>query len=528
MPATSPHVRILEPDSPPRAIHYGEDFLYEPFPAGTRAIYPKPPMKPIPDVEAAIRDAINQPEGDEAPLYARLEPGMKVTIAVDDISVPLPPMKTPDVRQQMLEVVLELLGKHGVEDVDIPIALALHRRMNEDEIERMVGSEIFGEYYPDRLYNMDAEDDANMAELGETEHGEEVEVVKRVAESDLLIYLNINFVPMNGGYKSIGTGLSGYRSIRHHHNPETILDSDSYMDPPNSALYEKNKRIGKKLKEHVDVFHVETVLNNKMFDDRMDFLHQPEDEWSNADRMKFKTAKWSLEQMPRTAKRKVLHSIPADYGVIGVAAGDTEPAHEATLEKSWQQYAVEVEGQSDIVAYGIPFISPYNVNSIMNPLLVRVMALGYFFNMYRGRPLIREGGTLIVAHPCYDEFDTDHHPSYVEFFNRCLRETRDSQELAETFEEEFANHPNYVQQYREENAYHGVHPFYMWYWCENGADHIGRVIVVGAENDHVPERFGWETAPTMQKALKMARREHGSDADISLVQHPPAVVTDVK
>ena len=34
-----------------------------------------------------------------------------------------------------------------------------------------------------------------------------------------------------------------------------------------------------------------------------------------------------------------------------------------------------VEGQADILIFGIPYISPYNVNSILNPLLVQVMAL---------------------------------------------------------------------------------------------------------------------------------------------------------
>lgn len=524
---TSPHVRILEEDSPPRMLHYGEDFIRESFPAGTRAIYPKPPMDPVPNRGAAIRYALNNPEGESPPLYARLEPGMKVTIAVDDISVPLPPMKRPDVRQTILEILIDMLEKHGVEDYEIPIALALHRRMTEDEIERMVGPDIFESCYPDQLYNMDAEDDDNMVILGETDHGEEVQIIRRAAESDLLIYVNVNFVPMNGGYKSIGTGLSGYQGIRHHHNPETILESNSYMDPDASELYDSNRRMGELLKEHVDVFHVETALNNKMYDDPLMFLTRPEEDWSTADKLKFKSMQWSLERTPRPAKRKLFHSIPADYGVIGVHAGDTEPAHDKTLEKSWQQLCVEVEGQSEVVVYGIPFESPYNVNSIMNPLLVRVMALGYFFNSYRNKPLIEEDGTLIVAHPCYDEFDSEYHPSYIEFFNRCLTETRDSAELAERFEEEFANNPNYVEMYRREHAYHGVHPFYMWYWAENGEAHVGRVIVVGPENDHVPERLGWESADTMQEALAMARDTHGPDPDISLLHHPPHIMTDV-
>jgi hypothetical protein len=35
---------------------------------------------------------------------------------------------------------------------------------------------------------------------------------------------------------------------------------------------------------------------------------------------------------------------------------------------------VPVEGQADILVCGIPYISPYNVNAYLNPLLVQVMA----------------------------------------------------------------------------------------------------------------------------------------------------------
>ncbi|MFW6053301.1 MAG: transcriptional regulator, partial [Persicimonas sp.] len=274
--------------------------------------------------------------------------------------------------------------------------------------------------------------------------------------------------------------------------------------------------------------HIETALNNKMYDDNLQFLARKEEDWTAGDHMKFRSFQWALDKAPRKAKRSIMHKVPADYGLIGVFAGETEAVHEKTLEKCWQQHLVEVEGQSDVVIYGIPFESPYNVNSIMNPLLVRVMALGYFFNMYRGKPLVKEGGTLIITHPCYDEFDPDHHPSYIEFFNRCLAETRNSHKLSYKFEEEFAHNPSYIEMFRRGNAYHGVHPFYMWYWCENGANHVGRVIVVGAENEHVPERLGWERADTMDEAIEMSKETHGQSPSISVLNHPPYVITDVK
>ena len=114
------------------------------------------------------------------------------------------------------------------------------------------------------------------------------------------------------------------------------------------------------------------------------------------------------------------------------------------------------------------------MNSILNPLLVQVMALGYFFNLYRGKPLLAKGGTIILTHPCSDEFDPEHHPSYIEFFNRLLPETRDAIKLEHKYEGEFAENPSYIQMYRPGNAYHGAHPFFMWYWGENGRQHWAR------------------------------------------------------
>jgi hypothetical protein len=69
--------------------------------------------------------------------------GPKVTIAIDDISLPLPMMKTPDVRQSILEVVLDVLAGAGVQDVHVIIANSFHRRLTPGEMRRCVGRKIF-------------------------------------------------------------------------------------------------------------------------------------------------------------------------------------------------------------------------------------------------------------------------------------------------------------------------------------------------------------------------------------------------
>lgn len=520
-------VVITEKGSPPRVLFSGEDFLLEDLPVGTRVLFPRPPMEGVPNRKAAIRWAINHPESMD-PLHALLAPGMKVTIAIDDISLPLPPMVTPDARQSVLEVVLELLADSGVDDVHLIIANALHRRMTEAEMRRMVGSKIHDAFYPDRYYNHDAEDPDGMVILGTTDHGEEVQLNRRAAESDLLIYVNLNFVPMNGGPKSVATGLTGYKGVQAHHNPKTIRESESYMEPKTSRLYDSNTRINAVIQKHLKVFHIETAINNRMFAGPTAFLGKREEDYTEADRLKFQAMRFALSKMPRQVKNKVLMQVPAPYEVTGVHAGATEPAHQKILELCWKQYSVPVQGQSDIVVFPIPYISPYNINALLNPLLLQVMGLGYFFNLNRGIPLVKKGGVLILCHPAFDAFDPDQHPSYIEFFNRLLPETRDAVKLSHKYEKEFAENPSYVHLYRKGNAYHGVHPFYMWYWGENGRQHVGKVIVAGAENNHVPALMGWERTDTLTEAIEQARGFMGRSASVTVVKTAPVVQADVR
>jgi lactate racemase len=518
-------VVYIDGDSAPRILFSGEDLLLEDLPIGTRVIYPKPPIEGLANPGAAIRYALNHPlEAD--PLYAQLAPGMRVTIAVDDISVPLPPMATPDIRQTMLEILLEMLDANGVDDVHIIVATCLHRKMTEAEMRRMVGSKIHDAFYPDRYYCNDVEDPDGFVHLGTTEHKEVVNIHRRAVESDLVIYVNINFVPMDGGHKSVTIGLGDYEVTRPHHEPSTMRSS-GYMDPKHSMLNTKIERQGAIVQQHMNVFHIETVLNNRMFSGPTAFLSKNEDEFTEIDRLKFEAMRWSLGKLPAGAKRKLFQAIPSQYQLIAVHAGKTEPVHAKTLARCFEQYAVHVRGQADILICGVPFISPYNVNSILNPILVQTMGLGYFHNMFRGKPVLKKGGVMILTHPVYDEFDHVQHPSYIEFFNRILTETTDAYTIEQKYQDELAYNPSYIEMYRRGNAYHGAHPCFMWYWGQRGREKTSRVIVVGADNATVPAIMGWETAGSIAEAIAMARSTMGRSAQITMLHHPPYMISDV-
>ena len=241
---------VLEVDrsTPPIMFWRGENISLERLPADRcRVIYPPEPLKPLDDIDGAIRHALLNPI-DHDPLPELLFPGMKLTIAFDDISLPLPKMRRPDTRQRVIEAVLDLAADAGVDDVQLICALALHRRMTEAELRHAVGDRVYDAFAPrGMLTQHDAEDPDNLVFLGTTPEGEEVEINKRAAESDLLVYVNINLVAMDGGWKSTATGLASYRSLRHHHNPETMQNSRSFMDQHKSELHKSNWRMGKVL-----------------------------------------------------------------------------------------------------------------------------------------------------------------------------------------------------------------------------------------------------------------------------------------
>ena len=522
---------VLEVDerTPHLLVNQGEGFRMQKFPLGTRVVYPPDSLPGIKNVPGAIHRALQHPAGMD-PLSELLRPGMKLTIAVDDISLTLPPMQITDLRQRVVEQVLETAASKGVDDVKIIVATALHRRMTAAEIRRMLGERVFRSFWPKDLYNFDAEDHDELTYIGKTDMGEDVEISRRAAESDLIVYVNINLVAMDGGHKSVAVGLASYRSLRHHHNVDTMLHSLSYMDPRegHSAINDSSVRMGRLIASSgVKVFQIETTVNADTFPSNMGFLNKREWEWSAYDQALMMTAKKATEIAPPRLRREYFRRVEAPYKLTGVNAGEVEAVHERTLENLHRQQLVEVKGQSDIVIFGLPYIGPYNVNSIMNPILVHCLGLGYLFNMYRNKPLVKQGGVAIMYHPVPWEFHQIHHPSYIDFFEEVLRETTDSKTIESKFEERYATDPWYVHLYRTSHAYHGVHPFYMWYWGAHGRDHVKDVIFVGGEPKSVA-RLGYRAAGSLRDALEMASDTVGASPSITYFHAPPIMIADVK
>jgi hypothetical protein len=322
----------------------------------------------------------------------------------------------------------------------------------------------------------------------------------------------------------VPVGLATYRSVRHHHNASMMLHDSSYMDPPHSAFHRSCERMGEVVAKKVKVFTIETTLNGDTFHSLLGFLQHREHAWNLRDRLMYHGSRLGMAALPGPLRRKAYSSLPAPYGLTGVHAGATDAVHQRTLSNIDRQHEVEVPQQFDIVLIGLPSIGPYNVNSILNPILVQCLSTGYFFNFYRNRPLVRRGGVMIIDHPIENKFNTLHHPSYYDFFNDLLPQTRDPVELERRFEKSYAENERYIDLYRRSYAYHGVHPFYMWYWGAHGMAHLGKVIAVAPRSVETARRIGFEVAPSMDVAIGMARDFVGGDATTAYYHCPPVIM----
>jgi len=456
-------------------IRYWDGFLPVELPERTKVVDVSfmPRLPSIRQVENAVKEALSSPTGMEA-IPELVKSNKKVTIAFDDPCIPCG--DTPSFRETMLLLVLEELKKAGIpkKDVKLVCANGLHRKWTRRELSLTIGRSIVDEF-SFRLLCHDAEDKENLVHLGETKSGYEVEVNRLVVDSDLFIYVNFASNLFNGGWKSINVGLSTYRSIRHNHGPGQLMGVplehriDSTMDPLHGTLNEMGERLEEALGKQI--FKIETVCNNKM-------------------------------------------------DIAAVFAGTVTSTREKSLGAQAQQVLADLSGleQSDILIYGLPRWMPYATFSETNPILnVIGMGLGYLLMLVE--LLLKKGGVVIMVSPCPNVWDEVHHPSYIEAWNRVLKQTRDPYEIRDLFEEDFARRPEYIYKYRFGYAYHPVHALFILYNYYITKEYIGKVFVAEAQDPAVIRHMGFTPAKTVQEAISKAEELVGKDCSISYMRY---------
>ena len=453
---------------PTVTLPYGDQTIQAELPSRARIIFRSGGagagggLAAVSDLDAAVRDALNAPLG-VSPIRDLVRPDSRVVIAFDDPTV----TSFGPIRRVAIEAILEQLADAGVPETNVTLicANALHRKFTPDELATIIGPELVARF-EERLFCHDAEDTDNIVNLGVTSNGYDVELSRHAVDADLCIYINAGLhLGFSGGWKSIAVGLSTWKSIRHTHHPDGMS-----MSVLNNRMHDVLNEMGA---------HLEAALGKRMY---------------------------KIECV-QASPTKIAH----------VWAGGVTEARAAALDvmASRNPPRRSQAEPADVVVYGLPAWSPYAVFGQMNPILTLISSgLGYLGGYIEA--LGKPGCTVVLATPCPETWDMDHHPSYRDAWDRVLPSTRDPYEIMRRHTDEFATHAGYIDQYRNGVAFHPIHAILATHPLRR-LKHASRVIVAGALDPAVPRHIGFDYAPSVEDAILEAQRAHGAGCSIVCV-----------
>jgi hypothetical protein len=203
-----------------------------------------------------------------------------------------------------------------------------------------------------------------------------------------------------------------------------------------------------------------------------------------------------------------------------VFAGQRRAARAAALAAWISQSEVLVSKSVDVLLTAVPHRTTLNPGSFLNPVLLGGLIHSGLGVKPGGKSLVRPGGTIVVLHPCTDYFDREQHAAHIQFFNDALPINRDLGELRSWTLQKAMRDPALLQMFRNGVCQHPLHAYAVWAAGVSARQSLERVIVVGADNEHVPHMLGFETAETLEQALYRARGGQNTAQDILCLHSP--------
>lgn len=490
---------VLEVDerTPPLLVRSGASLRLQKFSLGTQVVY-APDGEPWTDPAGLVTTALTKPTSGEA-LADVLRPGMVLTITFSDVSVPVPAAHH-DVRQVMVEQVLQAAAEAGVDDVALIAANGLRRRLTDDDLLGMLGERVCRSFAGDqRLRSHDVEDDAELVSVGEVD-GEAVRINRRVVESDLVVHVGVVTEAGQGGWAEIVAGLGSAATIDLacglRHRLADVVDVVSAAVP---------------------AVAVSAVLGQPAYTGMLRFLSGREWEWGIGGRARYLAVRRALAAAPAQTRHALYDGPAVHYPILSVVNGPVAEVEAAVGSLLARSQRVELSGQADILVAGVPAPVPQAPDGDGTPLVSAWSVLAHSYGLASGVPLVREGGAIIAFDPLSDRFGSGHHSAAADFFAEVLPATLDPQVMADTFQARFASDPWYLELYRGRNAFHPLHPFHLWYAMQPAIRATSDIVWVGADRRNA-EAMGFRAASTYTDALEIVATRLGRRPSITYLR----------
>ncbi len=363
-----------------------------------------------------------------------------------------------------------LAGGCRLEDITLVCAQGLHRRNTYEEWLWYLGPEIVNTFWPDRIFNHDAEA-PDLLDLGEDDMGNSVQTNRHVANVDIPVLVGHcaanPYGGYSGGYKMMVTGLAGWRSIASHHTPKTMLRKDWLGGGATSHMRDQFKSIGEAIEKGTGkaFFTIDAVLGQK-------------------------------------------------GDILDVKAGATAAVEKVTWPLASRRSNIvldELSEPADVLLIGMPRDFHYGPGMGTNPIL---MSLGIGVQFSRCFKALRPGAAIIALTWCDGWFNAGWFPSYEETYNALQNYATQDEFLASEDALRISTDNEYCFSYSNRYTYHPFHAMSMTAgggiplkWCSE-------VYVVGAQKPGFARGMGYRTMASIEDALKDVERHVGKNPRI--------------
>ena len=472
---------------------------------GAVMLAPPPPIEPIGDVGAAVRDALRFPLAGE-PLEARVPRGGRATIVVEPPALPLPGSAS-DPRRAAIAATMDEVARAGIpfEQQTLLVAGGLARRPGQRELQELVPPEFARRFHGTvEVHDAEAPELADLGTVGNVP----LRVNRSLVRTDLVIAVTAAETVVHGGPAAL-LAAGGSEALR-------AADAYSLLETAASRGWRTAVELEAALARRVQLLGVSLTLNTPTL---TGLLHgYPHDPDAVARISRFPLSR-VVGRFPGFLRRG-LHNVPSELSTFAVYAGPPSVAHAEALLRGVESRALRLSDRLDAMLIGVPHATPHMPREAPNPILVAYLALGHALRLWRdGFPLV-EGGTVIILNRFTRRFPHPTQQPYRALFQALSAGAREPDELHQA-EQLAATDERAIATYRDGRSCHPLLPFTEWAACQPALGRLGHVLVAGCRDAMAARRLGLVPTHGMSAALEMTHGRAEKDARIGVLLSPP-------
>lgn len=474
------------------------------FPDDTVLLAPPPPLDALADVRAAVSEALRYPLAGP-PLAAVATRGGRATIVVEPPSLPLPGAED-DPRRDALAAVVDELARVGVapERHTVLVAGGLERRASRAQLERLLRPGRARDFRG-AVTTHDCEAD-DLVRLTTTE-GVSVTAHRALVDTDVVVCVTAAETVLRGGPAAL-LGACGAGAIR-------AATADSLLEAGTARGWRMATAVEAALAAGRPVLGVSVLLDLP----RGSGPHRGYP-WAPGalEELAGSGLRRALNAAPDPLRRRVLQRSTRELRAVAVLAGRPSVAHAEALLRAIELRGIRLEAPLDAIVVPLPWKGPHQPREPLDAITASSVGLGLALRLWRDRPPLAEGGTVVLLHPFPRTVGHGPQAPYRTLLT-ALREApggrlRQAEALA-------ARDRRAIAAYRAGRAPHPRLPFADWESCSPVLERAGRVIVAGCRDAGAARALGFVPSHNPATALEMARGLAGESGRIGVLLAPP-------